>query len=378
MRGLKILKKSNKSRARLGRLMTEHGEVLTPSLVPVATQATIKTLNSQQVVDTGTQILIANTYHLHLRPGEAVIKKQGGLHKFMNWAGPVMTDSGGFQVFSLGFGRELKINKVVKQKTKAVVKSGQQPNNLKITEQGVEFRSHIDGRKIFIGPTESMKIQKQLGADIVFNFDECPPPLADYNYTKEAMARTHRWAKVCLKTKNNQQLLYGIVQGGAYTKLRSTSAKFMSKLPFDGFGIGGEFGSHKTNMAKTLDLVIKELPDSKPRHLLGIGHLADIPILIKAGVDTFDCITPTHYARHGTAFTTQGPKDLFKKIYQTDKKPLDSKCGCFVCRDYQRSYIHHLLRAREITALSLLTFHNLYFFNAVVAGWRKMIKSGKL
>ncbi|MFZ5390654.1 MAG: tRNA guanosine(34) transglycosylase Tgt [Patescibacteria group bacterium] len=378
MPGFKILKKSNKSQARLGRLVTAHGEVITPSLVPVATQATVKALATNQLADTGTQILIANTYHLHLRPGETTIKKQGGLHKFMNWSAPLMTDSGGFQVFSLGFGRELKTNKVIKQKTKSLVKSGQQPNNLKITEQGVEFRSHIDGRKFFIGPKESIAIQQKLGADIIFNFDECPPPLADYNYTTEAMGRTHRWARVCLKSKTSNQLLYGIVQGGAYSKLRSASAKFMSGMSFDGFGIGGEFGSHKVSMSKMLSVVIKELPVNKPRHLLGIGHLADIPILIKAGVDTFDCITPTHYARHGTAFVLKGKMDIFKKIYQNDKKPLDSKCRCQVCQQYSRSYLHHLFKAKEIAGLSLLTWHNLYFFNAVVASWRTMIKKGKL
>jgi len=378
MINFKVIKKSKLSRARLGILQTPHGVVQTPALVPVATQAVVKTLTSDQVVATGSQLLIANTYHLAIRPGASTVKKQGGLHKFMHWPKPLMTDSGGFQVFSLGFGRELGTNKVITNQVKTRIKSGQQPKNLVISDDGVEFRSHVDGRKLFLGPRQSIRLQEQLGADIIYAFDECPPPQASRTYTQEAVGRTHRWAKVCLQTKRSNQALYGIVQGGRFRDLRILSARFMAGLDFNGYGVGGEFGQHKINMSRMLNWVTDELPPAKPRHLLGIGHLSDIPLLIKAGIDTFDCIVPTHYARHGTAFTSQGQLDMYKQIHKNIRQPLDTKCSCPVCSQYSRSYIYHLLKSHELTGLSLLTFHNLYFFNATVAGWRKLIKQGKL
>ena len=370
------VKKSRWSQARLGILKTPHGEIETPCLVPVATQAVVKTLTSEEAVAAKCQALIANTYHLHQQPGEGVIKRAGGLHQFMHWDRPLMTDSGGFQVFSLGFGKDLGLNKILKKELPFRVKSGQQPKLLNITEAGVHFTSFRDGKRYFLGPKESIKVQKALGADIIFAFDECPPPHADREYLKESLARTHRWAKECLKLRPTRQMLYGIVQGGSDKTLRKESAKFISALPFNGIGIGGEFGHNKSQMKKTLDTVIAELPAHKPRHLLGVGHLEDIPLIIKAGIDTFDCTVPTHYARHGIAFTSQGRLDMAKSLWYKDKNPLDKKCACFVCRGYRRNYLTHLLRAKEITGLKLLTFHNLFFFNTLIEKIRNNIKRG--
>lgn len=418
----KILKKSKRSQARLGIIKTDYGFIETPSLVPVATQAVVKTLTSEEVIETKTQILIANTFHLHLKPGEKIIKSQGGLHKFMNWQHPLMTDSGGFQVFSLGFGRDFDVGKILRCRnghvlataqppserlrwrcflarpakrdtmlarsqsrapnmsipTSFSIRVGQQPKLLKITNEGVIFTSPLDGQKIFLGPKESIKIQESLGADIIFAFDECTSPTADYAYTKNSLSRTHQWTKICLSSKYSKQALFGIIQGGKYKDLRIESAKFIGSLDFDGFGIGGEFGDDKKIMAQIIDWAVKELPEEKPRHLLGIGHLEDIPKIIKEGIDTFDCIVPTHYARHGIAFTSQGKLDMQKSKFLKDKNPLDKKCSCSVCQNYSRSYITHLLRAKEITASKLLTFHNLYFFNSFIEKIRKDIKNGKI
>lgn len=382
MFNFKIVKKSKKSNARIGLLKTSHGIIETPTLVPVATQAVIKTLASEEVKQTKSQILISNTFHLHLKPGEKIIAKHGGIHKFANLNLPIMTDSAGYQVFSLGFGRDYGTGKILKNKRENEIKTGQQPKNIKITDSGVYFKSPVNGDTLFIGPKESIKIQEQLGADIMFIFDECTSPIADYNYTKKSLLKTHKWAKICLDSKSasrrNNQALFGIVQGGKFKDLRIESAKYMASLPFDGFGIGGEFGGSKKIMIQMLDWVFKELPENKPRHLLGIGHLEDIPKIIKSGVDTFDCVTPTHYARHGYAFTSSGKLDISKRKFLNDKGPLDKKCGCYVCKDYSKGYLTHLLKAREITALKLLTFHNLYYFNSFVENIRKQIKQGKI
>lgn len=375
----KILKRSKRSKARLGVLRTPHGEVETPAMVPVATQGTVKTLTSEEVAKAGTQLLIANTFHLHLKPGEGLVKEMGGLHKFMNWKRPLMTDSGGFQVFSLGFGREHGMGKILKSKSDTKVVEGQQPKLLKITDDGVQFTSPVDGKKIFLNPEKSIKIQEALGADIIFAFDECTSPVATREYTKSSLERTHRWALESLRAKKSRnQAIYGIVQGGKFKDLRQESAKFIGSQPFEGFGIGGEFGDDKKVMTDMLGWVLKELPDAKPRHLLGIGYLEDIPKVVKTGVDTFDCIVPTRYARHGTAFIASGKLDISKSAYLKDKKPLDPKCDCEVCANYSRSYIAHLFKAKEITALRHLTYHNIYFFNNFVAELREGIKNGKI
>ena len=393
----KVLKQSKYSNARLGVLKTLHGEVETPTLVPVATQAVIKTLTSEEVLATKTQIIIANTFHLHLKPGEKIVKSAGGLHKFMNWHQPIMTDSAGFQVFSLGFGRDLKVGKILRRRNREdyqiqrshdlATKKDAQPQSLKITDDGVYFQSPLDGKKLFIGPKESVKIQESLGADIIFAFDECTPPQAGRAYTQKSLERTHRWAKICMDTKKSNpvrsgaskgagQSLYGIVQGGKFKDLRQKSARFIGSLPFDGFCIGGEFGESKAIMDQMIKCVIKELPPQKPRHLLGIGHPEDILPIIKAGVDTFDCIAPTHYARHGTVFTSKGRLDLAQSRFLKDQKPLDPKCACPTCQNYSRGYICHLVKAKEITALRLLTFHNLFYFNTLIEKIRAAIKIG--
>ena len=375
-----VLKRSQKSQARLGLLKTTYGEIETPAFVAVATQASVRALSSEEIKDTGTQILIANTFHLHLRPGERLIKKIGGLHRFMNWPRPIMTDSGGFQVFSLGFGREYGLGKILKKPKTDLISKNSRPKFIKITKDGVIFRSPIDGQEIFLGPKESIQIQEALGADIIFVFDECTPPTADYQYTRKSLGLTHRWAQDSLKAKKSNQALFGIVQGGKFKDLRLESANFIASLDFDGFGIGGEFGSDKKTMVEMLRLINSNLPFEKPRHLLGIGYPEDMPRIIAAGVDTFDCTVPTHYGRRGIAFTSEGRLNLSQSKFLSSKGfwPLDKNCGCFVCLNYSRAYLAHLIRAKEISGLKFLSFHNLYFFNSLVGKIREEIKKGKL
>ncbi|MFI5265291.1 MAG: tRNA-guanine transglycosylase [Candidatus Levyibacteriota bacterium] len=268
--------------------------------------------------------------------------------------------------------------KILKEKSDITISEGQQPQRLKITEDGVEFRSPIDGKKVFIGPKESIKIQEALGADIINVFDECTSPIANFEYTKKSLATTHRWAKICLDTKKSDQAIFGIVQGGKFKDLRIESAKHLGSLEFNGFGIGGEFGDNKNAMPEMLSWVIPNLPEEKPRHLLGIGHPEDFLPIIKSGVDTFDCIAPTHYARRGVVFTSTGRINMRKLDMLKDNNPLDKKCPCFVCRQYKRSYLAHLLKAHEITPLTLLSFHNLYFFQQAIKKIRRDILDGKI
>ncbi len=381
MINFKLIKKSKKSRARIGYLKTGNGIVETPAFVPVATQGTIKTLDNKETEKTGSQILISNTFHLHLKPGENIIKSNNGLHKFINWKKPLMTDSGGFQVFSLGFGLDLGLGKILKksqEKNNKVVNDGQQPSSIKIKENGVIFRSPVNGEKLFLGPKESIQIQEKLGADIIFAFDECTPPLVSYKYAKESLFRTNKWAEICLKEKKSNQALFGIIQGSRFKNLRKKSAQFINSLDFDGFGIGGDLGHNKKTTLDILDWTIPLLDEKKPRHLLGIGKLEDIENIIKKGIDLFDCTIPTHYARRGVAFTNNGKLNLKKTSYLKIKKPLDKKCSCYVCKNYKINYICHLLKAKEITALKLLTFHNLYFFNMFVKKIREDIKNNKI
>src|SRR3989344_5834118 len=342
----RIIKESDKSHARLGILRTSHGIVETPAFVPVATQAVFKTLTSKQARETRSQLAIANTFHLHLKPGEKTIKRAGGLGAFMAWPKPLMTDSGGFQIFSLGFGSDFGTGKILKGKRAEKIGIEAQPRRVEITEAGAWFRSIVDGTRLFIGPKESMKIQSDLGADIIFAFDECTSPIAGKAYTKKSLERSHRWAELSLAYHSKKQKLFGIIQGGKYKDLRKKSARFIGALPFDGFGIGGEFG------------------DSKK--------------IIRAGIDLFDCIAPTHYARRGFAFTSRGRLDMRKISFLADRKPLDSRCKCDVCRNYSRAYITHLMRSGEITGMSLLTMHNLYYFNTFVEEIRRGIRAGRI
>lgn len=384
-----LIKKSKKTRARLGILKTSHGEIETPAFVPVATRAAIKTLTSEEALEAKSQIAIANTFHLHFHPGEDLVKKSGGLHKFMNWNRPLMTDSGGFQVFSLGFGLDHGVGKVLKatspQKSKIEPKKiGSQPKKIRITRDGVFFRSLLDQSELFIGPKESIHIQQKLGADIIFAFDECTSPLSSYEYIKESLERTHRWAKICLETKNNKpldgargkQALFGITQGSSFKDLREEGARFINSLDFDGFGIGGDLGTNKEISQKILRWTIPLLDERKPRHLLGIGYPEDMERIIKEGVDLFDCTVPTHYARRGVAFTPEGWVNLRQQRYLKDMNPVDKKCKCSVCLSYKKNYIAHLIRAHEITGMKLLSMHNLYYFNTLVENIREKIRRG--
>ena len=378
MFGFRILKRSKKSRARLGVISTPHGEIETPAFVPVATRATVRTLESDEVAAAGAQVLICNTYHLHLAPGEKNVKRAGGLHEFMRWRKPLMTDSGGFQVFSLGFGKDHGVGKILKEEPERRISPGTQPTNIKITQDGVHFRSPVDGTELFLGPKESIRIQEALGADIIFAFDECPSPLANEEYMRRSLDMTHRWAEMCIKAHKSRQALYGIVQGGSFKSLRTESAKIIGAMPFQGFGIGGEFGYDKRSLKNMLSAVHDVLPEGKPRHVLGVGHPEDFPYIASAGGDTFDCIAPTHYARRGVIFTSKGRFDIRNRRYLTDQKPLDAKCKCNICKTYSRAYICHLMRAHEMTGMKLASYHNLHFFNAEAQRLRTRIKNDEL
>lgn len=378
----KILKRSKKSLARLGVLETPHGSVETPAFIPVATRASIRTLSTDEVCETGAQMLIANTFHLHLTPGEKLVQKAGGIHGYMQWDKPLMTDSGGFQVFSLGFGKDHGVGKVLRDDREKSILDGTQPHSVKITDAGVSFRSPIDGKALYLNPKISVGIQEKLGADIIFAFDECPSPLATPEYLRTSLDRTHRWAAESLKARKNsaRQAMYGIVQGGNFEDMRLESAACIGSMDgFEGFGFGGEFGYDKKSLGKGIAKVSRALPEHKPRHILGIGHPEDFPIVMAAGGDTFDCIAPTHYARRGVVFTSKGRIDIRKPRYVKDiDKALDPECSCDVCKTYSRGYISNLLRAHEITGMKLATFHNLHYFNTLAGTLRKRIKNGDL
>ena len=379
MFSFQIVQRSKKSQARLGVISTPHGDIETPSFVPVATRATVRTLESDEVLSVGSQILICNTYHLHVAPGETVVKKMGGLHKFMKWDSPLMTDSGGFQVFSLGFGTDHGVGKILRERSEKIIPDGMQPRSVKITGSGVHFRSPVDGTPLFLGPKESVRIQEMLGADIIFAFDECPSPLANEKYMRASLERTHRWAQMCLDVRTSKkQAMYGIVQGGRFPEMRLESAKIIGALPFEGFGIGGEFGYDKRSLKRMLSEVNAILPPEKPRHVLGVGHPEDFPYLASAGADTFDCIAPTHYARRAIIFTSKGRLNIRSRAFLNDKKPLDQNCKCDICKTYTRSYICHLMRMREITGMKLASYHNLHFFNVRARELRRRIKNGDL
>jgi len=387
----RILKKSKSSRARLGVIETAHGEIPTPAFVPVGTQAAVKGITVEQLKAIGAQSVLCNTYHLYLRPGDEQIKKLGGLHKFMNWNGPIWTDSGGFQVFSLGYALEHGVGKVANifpgEKTGVLSREGEGEHVIpkkekltRVTEQGVEFRSHLDGSKHFITPEKSIAIQENLGADLIFAFDECTSPLHDYAYTKRSMERTHRWAQRCLKTRSSKlkakQAIYGIIQGGVFRDLREASTKFIGTQDFDGIGLGGALGKTKKEMYAIIGWMTALLPEEKPRHLLGIGSPEDIVQAVKLGADTFDCVAPTRLARNGSALLTASGERLNIKLsrYQKDKNPIDRKCGCTTCQGYSRAYLAHLFRAGEMLGPILLTVHNLWFMENFLKEVRAFIK----
>lgn len=387
-----IIKRSSKSKARTGVIKTSRGEIETPYLVPVATAATVKSLTSQDLLSLGAQCTLANTYHLHLQPSSETIKSLGGLHNFMNFHKPIFTDSGGFQAFSLGLGKEHNINKLGSIFPKSLKKSVQSnivnnpsstealnppvkisnTNNKKlahVTDKGVKFRSPIDGSLHYFTPEVSMKIQSNLGSDIIMAFDECTSPLSDKAYTKKAMERTHRWALESLKNKDSEQALYGIIQGGEYKDLRDESTKFISELPFEGIAIGGSLGNSKKDMHQILEWVIPQL-DNRPRHLLGIGGIDDILECVARGIDTFDCVAPTRIARRGNLFISPesgGNQENKFRInirsskFKEDNSPIDANCECETCKHHSRAYLNHLNKLNELTYFRLATLHNLHF-----------------
>lgn len=366
---------------RAGIISTPHGEINTPAFIVVGTKATVKALTPEQVKDLGTQVVLANTYHLHLEPGDELIKKAGGLHQFMNWPGPIMTDSGGFQVFSLGAAyEEGGISKFLTDDSQ--INSSRKSNSeklAKIDDDGVSFRSHIDGSSHRFTPERSMEIQHNLGADIIFAFDECTAPTADYAYQKEAMERTHRWAARSLKkhnelNKDNSQALFGIVQGGRFQDLREESARAISAMDFAGFGIGGSF--EKKDMDSALSWVNAILPEDKPRHLLGIGAVEDIFTGVANGADTFDCVAPTRMARNGTLLAKWGRINIRNAEYREDLSPIEKDCQCYTCQHYSRAYLAHLFRAQEILGATLASIHNLYFLVNLTKQMREAILAG--
>lgn len=377
----KILKKSKKNFARFGVISTSHGEILTPAFFPVATQGTVKGIVNKELNEIGIQGIFINTFHLYLRPGSEIIKKMGKIHKFINWEKPIFSDSGGFQIFSLGKGMEQGVGKIASifpEKQLNFLKKSKK-KFIKVREEGVEFRSPIDGTLHFMTPEKSIQIQQDLGADIIFTFDECTSPLDTHEYTRKATQRTHSWALRCLKVfKRKKQALYGIVQGGAFKDLRERSAKFINSLDFSGFGIGGSLGKSKKDMFKILKWIHPFLDERRPKHLLGIGSIEDIKKCVQLGVDTFDCVLPTRFARHGVALTTKGKIFLKKKIYLKKKEPLDKDCKCYTCKNFRLSYLAHLVRAGEISAISLIVYHNLFFIEKLFEKIRERIKNGEL
>ncbi len=383
----RVIKKSKKSKARLGVLKTPHGLIHTPAFVPVATKGALRGYFFDKAYKIGAEIFMMNTFHFFHNRRFEVVKKFGGLHSFLNIDFPLMTDSGGFQVFSLGFSLEHGVGKIANifpeenKNPQVIIQKKPKKSFIKIFEEGIEFLSPFSGEKFFLTPETSIKIQKILGADIIFAFDECTSPLSSYEYTKEALLRTHRWLlrslKEFLKTKS-KQVLFGIVQGGAYKDLREESAKFVSSLPFFGFGIGGSLGKSKKDMLKVLEWTIPLLPENKPRHLLGIGEVKDLFLSVERGIDLFDCVIPTRLARHHVFVSRKGVFNIRKRIYLNDPKPLDPDCQCDVCQKYSRAYISHLAREKEINSIFLLVAHNLYFFLNLMKKIRKALKEDNL
>lgn len=367
-------------RARVGRLKTPHGAVETPAFFPVGTQATVKTLTPDEITAIGAQAILANTYHLFLRPGAELVEKLGGLHRFMGWSGTIMTDSGGYQAFSLGFALEHGVGKIAKifpGSAEAPARPARK-RLATIDERGVEFASHLDGSRHLLTPELSIQVQQQLGADLILAFDECTSPLSDKDYTRAAMERTHRWALRCLEAWTApHQGLYGIVQGGAYEDLREQSARFIGELPFFGLAIGGSLGRSKADMHQVLEWTIPLLPEAKPRHLLGIGEPEDLFECVERGIDTFDCVAPTRLARHGGLYTARGRLNIQKASYREDSSPIEEGCLCDTCRRFSRAYLRHLFVADEILGYRLATVHNLHFILNLMARIRQSIVEGR-
>lgn len=348
-----LLGKDTTSKARIGRLTTAHGVINTPVFMPVGTQASVKALDGRELLEMGTQILLGNTYHLSIRPGMDIIKAAGGLHQFMNWQKPILTDSGGFQVFSLA-------------------------KTSKIKAHGVEFRSHLDGSLLFLGPKEAMEIQRHLGSDIAMVFDECPAHDCTPKVAHDAVERTIRWARECREQPRAAgQLVFGIVQGGSNAHLREHCAKELVAMKFDGYAIGGvSVGEPEPEMMKAIELTEPFLPENQARYAMGLGTPAQLVELVARGVDMFDCVLPTRVARNGTAFTRKGSVSIKGGAVKADFSPIEEGCPCFACKNFTRAYIRHLLNVGEILGLRLLSIHNSHMYLEVMADIRRHIAAG--
>ncbi len=352
----KLEKKEKNTKARLGSFVYNDKKFMTPMFMPVGTQATVKTLSPEELKDVNSGIILANTYHLWLRPGENVVNHAGGLHKFMNWNQPILTDCGGYQVFSLS-----------------------SPKN--ITEEGVKFKNHLNGDELMLTPEKSIEIQNKLDSDIAMSFDECPPASANHEYMKNSIERTIRWAKRCKEAhKNPNQMLFGIVQGGAYEDLRKHSAEETVKLDFDGYSIGGVANDHesKEDMYKAIDYSIPYLPEDKLRYLMGVGEPIDLIEGVIRGIDIFDCVLPTRLARHGHAFTKNGKINLKNAKYKEDFTPISKDCDCYACKYYTKAYIRHLINADETFGARLLSIHNIRFLIKLMEDLRESIKNDNI
>ncbi|MFG6114205.1 tRNA guanosine(34) transglycosylase Tgt [Halobacillus sp. MO56] len=351
-----FIKTCKQTGARLGRVHTPHGSFDTPTFMPVGTLATVKTMSPEELQEMNANIILSNTYHLWLRPGEDIIEEAGGLHKFMNWDGAILTDSGGFQVFSLSDLRQIE-------------------------EEGVHFRNHINGEKLFLSPEKAMHIQNALGSDIMMAFDECPPYPAEYDYLKKSVERTSRWAERCLTAhkKPDEQGLFGIVQGGEYEELRRQSAEDLISLDFPGYAIGGlSVGEPKDVMNRVLEFTTPMLPENKPRYLMGVGSPDSLIDGSIRGIDMFDCVLPTRIARNGTCMTSNGRLVVRNAKFSRDFRPIDENCDCYTCRNYSRAYIRHLVKNNETFGFRLTTYHNLYFLLKLMEHVRQAIREDRL
>ncbi|KKS18645.1 MAG: tRNA-guanine transglycosylase [Parcubacteria group bacterium GW2011_GWC1_41_7] len=395
----RITKKDKKSRARMGVLRTPHGAVHTPAFVPVGTKAALRGISFDRAKQYGGEMFMVNTYHLFHNERYKIIGKFGGLHAYAKIDAPLMTDSGGFQVFSLGFGSEHGVGKIadifpVSAKAPAgrpseKITEYRGNNFVKIDDTGATFKNPVNGQMLWLTPKKSIEIQQILGADIIFSFDECTSPLSSYEYTKKALKRTHTWAEVSLKTFygnkhpaaaalwRGKQAMLGIVQGGEYEDLRKESAQAISSLSFFGYAIGGSLGKSKNDMYRILDLTIPLLDEKKIKHLLGIGEVDDIFESVERGIDLFDCVAPTRWARHGSVLTSKGRINIRNKQFLIDKKPLDIHCACTVCKTYSRAYISHLYREKEVYAIMLMTEHNVAWMLDLMRRIRLSLKAGE-
>jgi queuine tRNA-ribosyltransferase len=369
-----LIHTSKKSRARVGKIITPHGIIDTPNFVGVGTNGTLKALDNASTHEIGLQLMFCNTYHLMLQPGTPIIREAGGLHRYINRTLPIITDSGGFQVFSLAYGS-------VADELKSRGKKKQDGHVLKITEEGVLFRSYRDGAKILLTPESSISAQKDLGADIIIPFDELPPYHITDTDLKKSLERTHRWEKRSLEAhlaSPNNQAMYAVIHGGVHHELRKMSCDYLSQMPFNGFAIGGSMGKTKQEMVNMLSFTMPLLPTDQPNHLLGIGDLESISLCVPLGIDTFDSSYPTRAARHGVLLTKKTPLKITKKDHAKAYFPPDDKCSCSTCRQFSLAYLHHLFKADEMTGMTLATIHNLHFMVELMRDYRQKILNGMI